>query len=65
MNVQSDEVSYFFSVEGRNKVTNYPRRFQGVITYLPLNQDNFSDFKKIIENDWYVTDVEFLALNRL
>ena len=65
MNIQSDEVLYFFSVEARNRETNYPRKFQGVITSLPLNQDNFSDFKKIVENDWYVTDVEFLALNRL
>ena len=65
MNIQSDNVSYFFSVEARSKDSNYPRKIQGVITSLPLNQDNFSDFKKIIEHDWYVTDVEFLALNRL
>jgi hypothetical protein len=65
MNIQSDEVSYFFSVEARNRETNYPRKIQGVIISLPINQDNFSDFKKTIENDWHVTDVEFLALNRL
>jgi hypothetical protein len=65
MNIQSDEVTYFFSVEARDRGSNYPRKFQGVVTSIPLNQGNFLDFTRVIEHDWYVTDVEFLALNRL
>jgi hypothetical protein len=65
MNIQSDTVLYFFSVEAQTRSTAEAVKIQGVISCLPINQDSFTDFKKIIEDDYYVYDVEFISLNRL
>jgi hypothetical protein len=64
MNIQSDEVTYFFSVEARSSLTNSIRNIQGIVSTQPLTENNFSDFKKAIEDKYKIERVEFLALNR-
>jgi hypothetical protein len=65
MNIQSDEVLYFFAIEGRNTLSNAHREFEGVKRFLPLSQDTFWELKEQLEKEYRLGEVKFKALNRL